>query len=138
MSEETTIPNWTIFGAHAAGLTIYEVDIIADDDEDGKTISGYQVAFDLFLDDGVDGVKQDDPEAKHITICTDILTDNLQEAAQLGASLVVEMFQTVADEVIVINKDGEPIDTLSLADLVEEEIMEDMLGNVGNPSGILH
>ena len=92
--KEDFISNWTIFGAESIMIQIFHNKI-----DDNVEI--YQGAISIMLDDG----SEEESYEKNITVLTDIIEDNLNDAVQETFKSVVNMFEFLIDKIVLITED---------------------------------
>lgn len=102
-----TIPNWAIFGASYIGLGIYMIK----DKESGKVM--YQVAYEIFLDDGTVKTRETD---QHIAILTDIAHEDKNVAISEGVYSLTAAFSEISSTVFIFNEESDIIEEVDLHD----------------------
>jgi len=112
--ENSTIPNWTIFGTHGVAISLYMMPTLSD-------AVVYQAAYEFFLDHGT--TEPGDDDEKHITIFTDIQAPDMLEALSLALPTAITSFSNILNAVLVFDKSGDVITTLALDEIaVDGEI----------------
>lgn len=103
-NNSNSIPNNSIFGAHYIVICIFPIRI-----DDGTL--AYKAKYDIFLDDGTE---MNAETTKLISIVTDIISDNKLEVIADAAISLEHAFSNIANEVIVLDEEGEVIEELKL------------------------
>ena len=102
------IDNWCIYGSHWAVINLFMLE------HDGQTL--YQPAIMFFLNDGEPG-----EERKNITICSDSLFFDKEEAALATVHGIRELFEHISATVSIFNEEHEIIEELDLNEIDDDE-----------------
>jgi hypothetical protein len=106
--KEVTIPNWTIFGAHSVSIELHK--FINENDQDE-----YNSCLTIYLNDG------EEDQEKVITIVTDIWNSCAHCCALTSVHHICQIFDDIADVVLVIDERGEIVDEFSLTEISSEQ-----------------
>lgn len=120
-----TIPNWAVFATHSVGLSLIKIT-----DEEQEV---YQVVYDITLDDGTPLSDDNDDEDSHISIWTDIQTEDKIEAINLAMPSLLTSFSAILNEVFVFDSEHNIIETLQLDEVYDEPEMDDYVEGESKP-----
>lgn len=119
-----TIPNWTVFATHSVGLSIIKIT------EDNKEV--YQAVYDITLDDSTP-LSENDDDNSHISIWTDIQTEDKIEAINLAMPPLLTSFSSILNEVFVFDSEHNIIETLQLNEVYDDPAIGDYFEDESDP-----
>ena len=103
-----TIEPWTTYPSYGVSITLHEIE------EDETKFYCPELIF--FLEPHSEESTKDNV----VCIATDIYTDNIGEAIRATVDGIAQMFDEIADNVLVIDKDGNLVRELYIDDFMEE------------------
>jgi hypothetical protein len=118
MAKKSSIPNWTMFGAHTVTVEIHEMGL---DDDDNPL---YQAAYGFFLDDGQytleEAIELDTDKKKHISIFLDQFDNDPDVLAVRVAAFATGLFDTLGSTAFIFEDNNETPRELNLEELIED------------------